>query len=169
MSFFTILLAALGVSASTSVDGILNFSEVIPGKVYRGGQPSRDGWQFLKDKGIKTILKLNYNDEGADDAPFFAYQIVSMPPRDLWQSVGIPDMLSLYRAVEVLASNKFWPIYVHCLHGQDRTGFVVAMFRVMYQGYRVDKAYDEMLAHGFHADLLDLQSAWEKFAAGHKS
>jgi tyrosine-protein phosphatase SIW14 len=41
-------------------------------------------------------------------------------------------------------------VYVHCLHGEDRTGMVCAYWRVKVDGWPVEKAIEEMFAMGFH-------------------
>ncbi len=48
-------------------------------------------------------------------------------------------------------------IYVHCRHGQDRTGLVVGLERVFVEGWDPADAYAEMLSHGFHTYFLGLK------------
>ena len=36
-----------------------NYGVVVAGRIYRGAQPSSDDLDFLKNAGIKTVLKLN--------------------------------------------------------------------------------------------------------------
>jgi len=134
--------------------GIVNFDAVIDGSVYRGGQPnSPDSWTFLKSMGIRTVVKLNYPKEGVDDGAVAAgLQVIDcrMPPEDFWQAVGRPQPQEVAAAVNALRSESNWPVYVHCLHGQDRTGLVIGEFRVLKQGWTTDQAYAEMLEYGFH-------------------
>lgn len=40
------------------------------------------------------------------------------------------------------------PVYVHCQHGRDRTGMIVALYRVCYENANPENAYQEMLALG---------------------
>jgi protein tyrosine/serine phosphatase len=42
------------------------------------------------------------------------------------------------------------PVYVHCAGGRHRTGSMVAVYRMVHDGWTVDKAYDEMLAYDFY-------------------
>jgi protein tyrosine/serine phosphatase len=48
-------------------------------------------------------------------------------------------------------------IYVHCRHGQDRTGLVVGLERVFIEGWDPADAYAEMLSYGFHTYFLGLK------------
>jgi hypothetical protein len=40
------------------------------------------------------------------------------------------------------------PVFVHCEHGKDRTGLVVALHRLQNRGWTVKAAYDEWVALG---------------------
>ena len=46
------------------------------------------------------------------------------------------------------------PVYVHCTEGVDRTGLIIALYRVIEQGWAPKDAHDEMMAHGFKS-LID--------------
>ena len=54
------------------------------------------------------------------------------------------------------------PVLVHCTHGEDRTGLVVALYR-MRRGAPVDAAYADMVRHGFHP-YSGLWKAWVRAA-----
>lgn len=41
-------------------------------------------------------------------------------------------------------------IYLHCLHGKDRTGFMVAVYRMRVQKWGYFKAVKELFSFGFH-------------------
>ena len=65
----TWLLLILGLSGCATHQmshGVPNLSQVEPG-VWRGGQPSPEGWQYLKSIGIKRDLKLNPILEASDE------------------------------------------------------------------------------------------------------
>ena len=40
-------------------------------------------------------------------------------------------------------------VLVHCQHGADRTGLLVAVYRVVVQGWSKERAIDEMTNGGF--------------------
>ncbi len=42
------------------------------------------------------------------------------------------------------------PVYIHCKHGVDRTGFITAMYRVKHEKWSLANAYNEMINLGFH-------------------
>ena len=49
---------------------------------------------------------------------------------------------------------------LHCHHGADRTGLVIAMYRIIYQGWTKDAALDELLhgGYGYHAMWKNIPS-----------
>lgn len=56
----------------------------------------------------------------------------------------MPDPNLVEKAInEITAAAGNGPVYVHCSHGQDRTGLVVALYRMRVQGYCRKKADDE--------------------------
>jgi protein tyrosine/serine phosphatase len=144
---------------------IPNFKEFSPG-LYRGGQPSPDGWLSLKELGIKTVVKLNFPYEGSDEEAIkLGMTVVDCygPPSGLINIFEHPDPDRIRLAVQTLGNKTEQPIYVHCLHGQDRTGLVVGLYRVLYEGFTKKEAFREMFQNGFHWEFLGLLDFWEDF------
>lgn len=147
---------------------IPNFHPVIDGKVYRSGQPYLPShWQELQTRGVKTIVKLNFPCEGVDDAAAkYGIKVLDfwMPPISLIQAIfGAPDDDLVAAAIAAVCDEGNWPLCFHCLHGQDRTGLVAAQFRVIKQNRPIKEARGEMLAMGFHVELIDLDRVWHRF------
>jgi protein tyrosine/serine phosphatase len=48
------------------------------------------------------------------------------------------------------------PLLVHCFHGSDRTGVVIAMYRMVVQNWPRERAIGELIdpRHGHHADVF---------------
>ena len=157
-----ILLAALGLCGCATHQishGIPNLAEVEAG-VWRGGQPNAEGWQYLKSLGIKRDLKLNPSPEASDLLAISnGMQVIYFPVSLEQMTIGKPDSGKLNAAV---ASIKPDGIYVHCEHGQDRTGLVVGAYRVQVEHWTKADAYQEMLTHGFHPILRGLCWSWQE-------
>lgn len=49
------------------------------------------------------------------------------------------------------------PVYVHCLHGVDRTGAMLAVYRMQEEGWSNADALAEMEHFGAHGILHDLR------------
>jgi protein tyrosine/serine phosphatase len=49
------------------------------------------------------------------------------------------------------------PVFVHCMHGEDRTGIVLAVYRMDVDGWSNAEAEAEMQAFGFNDVWRDLK------------
>jgi protein tyrosine/serine phosphatase len=141
-----------------------NFRQ-IAAEIYCGGQPSDEGFNLLKEKGIKTVI--NLREEPGQIAR----------ERELVESLGMtflsvpmtpfqePSEAAIKQFLELALKPESHPIFVHCLHGQDRTGAMVCIYRMEAHGHTFDMAYEEMVAGGFHKEFLNLRRAVLRFAS----
>ena len=155
-----LILALLLVGCSTPKPVDLPNFRAVSGHagVYRGGQPTEKGWAVLFELGISNVIKLNVAEyEGTDDpARALGMTVVELPIDTLHQTLLKPSLLTLSNAVNSITPGT----YVHCSHGQDRTGIVIGCLRIWRDGWTNSDAYDEMRAHGFHPSLVGLQERW---------
>ena len=148
MSKVSLLLLAVGCAAVIPVppapaplDGkkLSRFDRVAEG-VYRSSQPSIADLATLKqDYGLKSVLKLNH---GVDHAPPGVTVIAH--PLDALVTPSQKQIDQILDAIDSAAK----PILIHCTQGQDRTGLVVALYKIRH-GAAVDSAYGDMVRHGF--------------------
>lgn len=149
-----LLLAFLLVGCSTpSPVGVPNLVQVDPG-VWRGGQPTVKGWKYLAMLGLTNDLKLNV--EELVEERTNGFNLIYAPITTQQQLFGVPTAFPLKAAARVRPGT-----YVHCEHGQDRTGLIVAVYRVHFDGWTKQQAEQEMLSHGFHKVLHGLWEWWE--------
>lgn len=124
--------------------------------ILRGGQPSVDGWTYLKSQGVICVIKLNTEEEGSDAVAEALGMVVHRFPIPWWrQMVWRPKQSDLMAVVALMKAHTF----IHCTRGEDRTGIGVGCFRLS-QGWTKEDAYLEMVAHGFHSLLQGLQGRW---------
>jgi protein tyrosine phosphatase (PTP) superfamily phosphohydrolase (DUF442 family) len=135
--------------------------------VYRSGQPKNGDWDYLEKIGIKTVIKLNeFSDiesaaeeiKLANDHHINVIQMY-MQPEDFPHNLDLsahPDENLLRQAVEALESSKR-PVLVHCSHGKDRTGLVVAVYSVRNKNYCKEAALKEMDYYGTSSSLSGLK------------
>lgn len=154
-----LLLSAACASVPPTHD-IPNFDQVDPG-VYRGGQPTAAGWAWLQSQGVTIDVKLNYQPENAPAG--MTVVVASMPPEGLADAEKRPDASAVGLAVHALSRSELGigKVFVHCDHGQDRTGLIVGLYRVFRDHWTRAAAHREMLAHGFHELFLGLDAVWE--------
>lgn len=162
------LVCVLGCHTSYVQHGIPNFAQVSSG-VYRGGEPNANGWVYLQSIGVSNSVMLdvvgesngidanNTNGMAALRSMWTFYRPISTE-----QQLGVVEVNS-NNVMEAVSDLDFLPgVFVHCLHGQDRTGLIVAIYRIKH-GWTKPDAEKEMLAHGFHKELLGLWHYWNEF------
>ncbi|MDR3213377.1 MAG: tyrosine-protein phosphatase [Azoarcus sp.] len=118
-----------------------NFYQVSP-DLFRSAAPKQEHIEALHKAGIKTIMNLRQREEkSVFQAAGF---IVHHRPMDAG-SVSEADLLAVLKLLR--ASPR--PALVHCWHGSDRTGFIVAGYRIVEQGWRKEDAISELRQGGF--------------------
>lgn len=117
-------------------------------ELYRCAQPSAAGMKELQAFGIASVVNLREIHSDRDEAAGSDLVLLEMPV----DTFG----LTYERLVEVLAAIVAAPkpVAVHCWRGSDRTGSVVAAWRVAIEGWTPEAALDEMVAGGFGHSFL---------------
>lgn len=128
---------------------IRNFRVVKPW-LYRGGQPGADGVLALKELGVKTVVNLRQGRRSVEaerrHVEAAGMNFVNIP-LSYWI---LPSEQTINSFLDLLDDEETHPVYVHCLHGKDRTGLLIAMYRLAKEGWPLDEAYREMKYCGFH-------------------
>jgi tyrosine-protein phosphatase SIW14 len=144
-----ILLIFLSVSAfaESSVHGIKNFRQVDE-HVFRGGQPTAQGFQDLAKNGVKVIIDLREPgsrsvwEENAVTAAGMRY--VNVPMTGLTP----PSEAEIGKILPLLEDSSIGPVFVHCMRGADRTGAVIASYRIQHDHWENARALKEARADG---------------------
>jgi protein tyrosine phosphatase (PTP) superfamily phosphohydrolase (DUF442 family) len=111
--------------------------------LYRSGLPSQKGMQQIERLGVRSILNLHHF--GNDNAEI---QGTSLQVKQIRVNVTKMNYAEIVQSLRyIMQSDK--PVLVHCLTGADRTGVVVAAYRML-QGWSKQAAMNEMLNGGFH-------------------
>ena len=160
-TMFFLASIALSQGASAADMPILRFHEVSPG-IYRGARPDAEGMKALAQLGVKTDLDLE-NDLSAvqqetQDAGKLGMNLISKPMSGFWS----PDDREVNEILAIVGDKGNYPIFIHCQHGQDRTGLIVGLYRVLQQGWTSSAAYGEMITIGFHPQLFLLNHYFEE-------
>ena len=120
--------------------------QMIAAGLYRGGQPERAGFEYLKNYGIKTVINLRTeNDEEVIVKGLgmnYVHIPISIKP---WSK--IPDA-AIERYFKVLNDPANYPIFFHCRRGADRTGALAGFYRIAVQGWEPKQAYTEARSVG---------------------
>jgi protein tyrosine/serine phosphatase len=117
------------------------------GKIYRGEQPTGKDYASLAGLGVTTIidLRLDARKQSREEAEAAGLTYVNIPIDDK-KCPTDQDVVAFLGAIDSSAGK----VYVHCAGGRHRTGSMVAIYRMVRDGWSIDKAYDEMLAYDFY-------------------
>jgi len=148
-----------------SLRGVANFGR-LSAHFYRGAQPAVEAYSSLKAMGIDTIVRLSTGEEfiagERERVEALGMQFVSLP----WRVADAPTPDQIVAFLTLLRDHPDRTVFVHCREGVDRTGVMVALYRVALDHWPVDRALAEMKA--FHYRYLlhpHLQQFVEDFSA----
>jgi tyrosine-protein phosphatase SIW14 len=139
--------------APLKLDGLPNFGRVTE-MLYRGGQPNAKGFAALQKMGIAVIV--NLRDEPAErnseepQVESLGMKYVGIP----WNGEGLPTNAQLVQFLDLLHANPQTKIFVHCLRGADRTGVMIAAYRIALEHAPVTEAVSEMYQFHYWKFLL---------------
>ena len=108
--------------------------------LYRSALPQASAQPLLKSLGIATVI--NFYQRG-DGSWLHDPQIrqVQLPLRT--DRIDDADVLEVLRSIRQAQARG--PVLIHCKHGQNRTGLIAAMYRVVYQGWSKQQAMAQAL------------------------
>jgi protein tyrosine/serine phosphatase len=131
---------------------IKNFCVVTPKVLWRGARTDKDGAAWLIQQGVRTIVNLEMIH---DDRPSFGhatvadvnnyevgyFRIKDWEPLTIVAPSVVDDHIAHFLAI---VSQQPKPVYVHCRSGMNRTGVMVAAYRVLIEDVSDEEAIEEM-------------------------
>jgi tyrosine-protein phosphatase SIW14 len=135
--------------AAAEPSGVPNFHQVND-RIYRGAQPTAEGFQALAKMGIKTIVDLRREAAQARGEQHVV-EALGMRFLSVPMEMGAPTDEQISRVMQELNSNA-GPVFVHCHGGRDRTGTVIACYRKTHDAWDSQKALDEANLDGMRRD-----------------
>jgi tyrosine-protein phosphatase SIW14 len=129
------------------VTGVKNFGEVTQ-FLYRGAQPTPEGFKALSEMGVNIVIdaRLSGRDKESKQVNALGMQYVSIP----WHCL-FPTDEKMARFLAVLRENHGKKVFVHCRYGDDRTGMMIAAYRMSVEHWTPDEARQEMQQFGFNS------------------
>lgn len=143
------------------IAGIPGFAQVTP-NLYRGHQPSQEGFENLAKMGVNIDVDLRLSRKGNERKRVTALgmQYVSIP----WFCMR-PNDQAFAKFLQLLRDNPDKKIFVHCRVGDDRVGMNIAAYRMAEQGWTADEARREMVEFGanwFHRRICPGLGRYER-------
>ena len=156
-------------ATTAGAQALTGFQQISPG-VARGPRPSLEAVPLIAQYGFKTVLNLQGGDlknfgmvtvvrwwepgeipeniaaektaAEAAGLAFFNYPLNALAP------VTDDEDLVIDKVLAAMSDPLQQPVFVHCERGIDRTGMIIALYRVMAEGWAVKDAYNEWIASG---------------------
>jgi tyrosine-protein phosphatase SIW14 len=113
--------------------------------------------------GIKTIVNLRGEDaqtraEGAEARELgLSYYSISLP------EFSGPKEKDVQRVLDIINAQKNQPVFVHCRRGKDRTGTIIASYRITHDGWTAAEAKQEARTIGMSWMQLGMKNYIDKF------
>lgn len=131
--------------------GLPNFAQVSP-VLYRGAQPTPEGFDRLKQMGIRTIVDLRGKSH-RDELEVLGLKYVHIP-----SSAAHIEEEKVVQFLRVVREPGNQPVFVHCDRGADRTDSYVASYRIVEQGWSAQDAEAELPRFRFDPFWRDIIS-----------
>jgi protein-tyrosine phosphatase len=160
---------ALPSDAAPADTTISHFSKVND-FLYRGGRPKPADLRYLQSLNVRTVINLQGGDlknpryrafmkwwEPGELADAITAEknlseslglLFFSKPLDAIDPVSDEDDARIDEIVAIMGNLAAQPVFVHCEHGVDRTGLIIALYKVKYMGMSPDDAYNEWRASG---------------------
>jgi protein tyrosine/serine phosphatase len=183
---------ALSSDAVPADTTILNFSK-INDVLYRGGRPKPADLSYLRSLNVRTVINLQGGDlhnpryrafmtwwePGELDEAIVAEMNLSerlgllffSKPLDAIDPVSEEQDGRIDEILAIMSNPAAQPVYIHCEHGVDRTGLIIALYKVKHMGMSPQDAYNDWRASGhrgigtFFTGHLD-EYYWRKLDLG---
>lgn len=158
-----LLAAGLAAAAGSSVPGVGNFQRVND-LVYRGAQPTDQGFQSLAKLGIHTVIDLQESGSTRaiseeKEVKAAGMQYINVP----MEGMQTPSNESVAKVLAVLEGGTNSPVFVHCHRGADRTGGVIACYRIEHDHWTNEKALSEARSMGMSWYQVAIQHYVQKY------
>jgi tyrosine-protein phosphatase SIW14 len=140
--------------------------EVVPGRFYRAGQMTVTGFEdTLECRHIRTVINVQ-NEFPDPDLRLSFLDSRTEKESEVCRRHGVkyillePDLVSrrlvpgkqpevIAQFLEIMDDPANYPVLIHCKAGLHRTGCLVAVYRMEYQGWSPAEAIEEMKDLGF--------------------
>src|SRR4030095_12028153 len=139
-----------------SVPLVQNYQQVTAG-LCRGAMPSPAAINVLAKEGVKTIIDLRKHDAIGIKAEGDYARSLGLNYFHIPMGHCAPKSKDVIAFLDIVLNPKFQPVFVHCRQGADRTGTLVAIYRILLQDWSFGDAYREMREHRFKPWLLGMR------------
>jgi uncharacterized protein (TIGR01244 family) len=147
LAAMAVLSLAIFAQENQSYKELPNFHQVNE-NLYRGAQPQRGGVKKLSELGVKTVINLRgasdetRKEQAEAEASGMRYFNIPM------SALGRPTDEQVERAMAIIDARENWPVFIHCQRGADRTGVIIATYRILRNQWTGEQAIAEAKRFG---------------------
>ncbi|MBI1836787.1 MAG: dual specificity protein phosphatase family protein [Flavobacteriia bacterium] len=118
--------------------------------LYRSEQPTKEGMTALESLGIKSVV--NVRNLQNDQSEGKGTQLNLYKKRINTWTITYDEVIEALKIIQKAPK----PILIHCKHGSDRTGCIVAAYRMAFLNWSKEEAIKEFQLGGFgyHEDVF---------------
>jgi protein tyrosine/serine phosphatase len=120
----------------------------VDARLYRGGQPRAGGLRRLAALGVKTVVNLRDDDARASEEEREARSLGMRYFNVPLSRAHRPDAGQIDGLFALIDAAGNQPVFVHCKRGSDRTGALVAAYRITHDGWTAESALAEAERYG---------------------
>jgi protein tyrosine/serine phosphatase len=115
--------------------------------LYRCAQPTAEGLRAAEKLGIKTVVSLRAFHSDKEEV-----ESTKLRTRRIYFKTWHAEDEDVVRFLRIISDTNAGPFLVHCQHGADRTGTMIAIYRMALQGWTKEEAIKEMTTgeFGYH-------------------
>ena len=123
--------------------GLPNFHRVTT-NLYRCAQPTAEGLRAAEKMGIKTVISLRAFHSDKEEV-----ESTKLRTQRIYFNTWHAEDEDIERFIKIISDTNAGPFLVHCQHGADRTGTMIAIYRMAFQGWTKEEAIKEMTTGDF--------------------
>jgi len=158
---FVVVIGALPALAGNA-PGIKNFDQV-DAQVYRGAQPTVEGFRYLARIGVKTVIDLRETGQRAKAEERLIREVGMAYLNVPMTRLSPPTEAELLKILPVLENASNGPVFVHCWRGADRTGAVIAAYHIDHDHWDNARALKDAKAHSMRYFQIPRQNFIKNF------
>ena len=152
-NFFGVMITAIWIAPGMMAQETVKHKELprfhrINERLYRGAQPRRGGLERLKQLGVKTVINLRGANEDTRSEEQYARALGLNYFSQPIGRIGRPSDAKVERVLAIINAAENQPVFVHCNYGRDRTGLIIAVYRLANDGWTAEEAQREANRHG---------------------
>jgi len=152
-----LLLARLSAGADAGVTHVRNFGQVNE-YLLRGGMPTDDALRELKALGVGLVIDLREDGNGRQEEKQRVEQLGIRYAHFPMRSLAAPQKDEIEQVLSLILRESPAKVFVHCLRGKDRTGTVIACYRIQHDGWDSQRALAEAKDYGMSRLEVAMQS-----------